>query len=473
MKTTTKRMLAALLAVMMAVTTFTAVSAFAAETDNQSAAADGVLTENSQSVAADEELPDGILNAASQFEGKVTGLGKTTIESNKIGLKWNKTQGATGYSVYICDADQKTVYTKVCDVTQNSVVVNNLRQASMYYLKVAAYAEKSGKRQYGPTTKLVTATQPEKPTSLLRTRSSDVVEIKWNVNNNATGYKIFRASADSGNDYVLVKTITGKNNNRYTEQNVKLGKIFTYKVVAFRKLSNGNMYHSPGATITCLAGLCAPGFSISTKLYKVTVNWNKNAYATRYDIYYSTNQNATAYTFAGSSTGSTFTTNRLSANQKLYFRVYPIYKANGRTITGTANTKAITVSDAIYGVSTGSTYVEISISQQRMWFYKSGKLLVDTPVVTGMRNSMDTPKGYFDIYSRARDTYLTGPGYSSHVDYWMAFSGGCGIHDASWRSSFGGSIYTYDGSHGCVNTPYNAVKTIYNNTGYGTPVIVY
>ena len=470
---TTKRMLAALLAVMMVFTTFTAVSAFAADSDVETTAADGELTENSQPVSADEELPEEAVNAASTFEGKVTGLCKTTIESNKIGLKWNKTEGATGYSVYYSDADKGTVYAKVCDVTQTSAVVSNLKQATMYYLKVAAYVEKSGKRQYGPTTRLTTATQPEKPTSLLRTHSSNIVEVKWNVNNNATGYKVFRSSAESGNEFVLVKTISGKNNNRYTDENVKLGKIYVYKIVTYRKLTNGNMYHSPGSSITCLAGLCAPGFSISTKLYKVTVNWNKNAYATRYDIYYSTNQNATAYTFAGSSTGSSFTTARLSANQKLYFRVYPIYKGNGKTITGTANTKAITVSNAIYGVATGSTYVEISISQQRMWFYKSGKLMVDTPVVTGMRYSMDTPKGYFDIYSRARDTYLTGPGYSSHVDYWMAFCGGCGIHDASWRSSFGGSIYTYDGSHGCVNTPYNAVKTIYNNTGYGTPVIVY
>ena len=108
-----------------------------------------------------------------------------------------------------------------------------------------------------------------------------------------------------------------------------------------------------------------------------------------------------------------------------------------------------------------------------MWFFKNGKLIVDTPVVTGTKYVNDTPKGYFSMYQRATDTVLTGPGYASPVDYWMAFCGGCGIHDASWRSSFGGSIYTYNGSHGCVNTPYNAVRTIYNNTTYGTPVIVY
>ncbi len=98
---------------------------------------------------------------------------------------------------------------------------------------------------------------------------------------------------------------------------------------------------------------------------------------------------------------------------------------------------------------------------------------MDTPVVTGTKGYNDTPKGYYTMYSRAMDTVLYGDDYASPVDYWMGFKGGYGIHDASWRSSYGGNIYTYNGSHGCVNTPYNAVKTIYNNTAYGTPVILY
>ena len=241
--------------------------------------------------------------------------------------------------------------------------------------------------------------------------------------------------------------------------------------MGFRQLPNGNRYHSAGTTIACMSGLCAPNFNISSQLYRVNLSWKRNAYATRYDIYYSADKNATAYTKAGSTTGTSFVTGKLPA-KKLYVRVYPIYKGNV-TVTGTAHTKEITVSSKINNQSVGSTYVEISISQQRMWLYKDGKVIVDTPVVTGTKGSMDTPKGYFTIYSRARNTTLYGPGYASPVDYWMAFSGGCGIHDASWRSSFGGNIYTYNGSHGCVNTPYNAVRTVYNNTSVGTPVIVY
>ena len=63
--------------------------------------------------------------------------------------------------------------------------------------------------------------------------------------------------------------------------------------------------------------------------------------------------------------------------------------------------------------------------------------------------------------------------YVSHVDYWMPFYGGYGFHDASWRSRFGGSIYNYSGSHGCINTPYEKMEQLYERTEIGTPVIMF
>ena len=55
----------------------------------------------------------------------------------------------------------------------------------------------------------------------------------------------------------------------------------------------------------------------------------------------------------------------------------------------------------------------------------------------------------------------------------MPFNGGIGIHDATWRSSFGGNIYVAGGSHGCVNAPYSLANTIFNNIDSGTPVVCY
>ena len=52
----------------------------------------------------------------------------------------------------------------------------------------------------------------------------------------------------------------------------------------------------------------------------------------------------------------------------------------------------------------------------------------------------------------------------------MPIYGAVGLHDATWRWSFGGDIYTYNGSHGCVNLPLNTAAYIYNNVPTGTTV---
>lgn len=122
----------------------------------------------------------------------------------------------------------------------------------------------------------------------------------------------------------------------------------------------------------------------------------------------------------------------------------------------------------------GDTYVEIDISRQRMWFYKDGKLVVETPVVTGRPTpSRYTPVGVYPLNYKTKDATLSGEGYSSKVKLWMPFNNNIGIHDASWRSNFGGEIYKTAGSHGCINTPYAAVQKIYALLEKGDPVVVY
>lgn len=122
----------------------------------------------------------------------------------------------------------------------------------------------------------------------------------------------------------------------------------------------------------------------------------------------------------------------------------------------------------------GETYVEVSITEQRMWCYKDGELIVDTLVVTGNSSKgWDTPKGgVWAIDAKKRNAILKGEGYASPVDYWLPFNGDVGIHDLG-RTEFGGEIYKTSGSHGCVNTPYDNAQTIYEAVEIGTPVIVY
>ena len=122
----------------------------------------------------------------------------------------------------------------------------------------------------------------------------------------------------------------------------------------------------------------------------------------------------------------------------------------------------------------GHTYVEINITRQRLWFYKDGRIIAQGSVVTGNPNRGNgTVVGTYMLNYKQKDTTLRGVDYEAKVSYWMPFYGNIGIHDASWRHSFGGNIYKSNGSHGCVNVPTNLAKTIFENIEEGTPIVCY
>ena len=129
-----------------------------------------------------------------------------------------------------------------------------------------------------------------------------------------------------------------------------------------------------------------------------------------------------------------------------------------------------------------TSYVEINILKQTMWYYEDGEELVGTPIVTGDHmKGMDTPtNGVWYIYQKLTNYTMRGPvlsdgsyEYITYVNYWMPFNDQIGIHDMQSRDAFGGDIYQGHGSHGCVNTPYEAVETIFEHAVIGTPVVVH
>ncbi|MCC8045832.1 MAG: L,D-transpeptidase/peptidoglycan binding protein [Clostridiales bacterium] len=142
----------------------------------------------------------------------------------------------------------------------------------------------------------------------------------------------------------------------------------------------------------------------------------------------------------------------------------PVYSTKGRTRNGV---------DDICG-----TYVEVDLTGQHIWYYKDGELIVESDCVTGKpTEERETATGVFMIpYKQTNVTLSGGTGSSAwetDVTYWMPFHDGQGLHDATWRSSFGGTIYKTNGSHGCVNLPYDVAETIYNEMEERTPIFLY
>lgn len=124
--------------------------------------------------------------------------------------------------------------------------------------------------------------------------------------------------------------------------------------------------------------------------------------------------------------------------------------------------------------------IVVDISDQRLYAFENGELVYTTPITSGKRG-FSTVQGDFSVKSKKTNVTLNSPfkniTYKLHVDYWIQFHGKYGIHDACnsrscWRKEFGGQDYLTKGSHGCVNTPYEAMAWVYEWVEPGTAVRV-
>lgn len=119
-------------------------------------------------------------------------------------------------------------------------------------------------------------------------------------------------------------------------------------------------------------------------------------------------------------------------------------------------------------------YVEIDLTNQQLYLYTDGALVLETPIVSGsLATRHRTPAGAYTLVGKHRNVTLRGPDYANFVRYWMPFNGGIGLHDAPWRRNFGGTIYKTNGSHGCINLPADMAETIFGIIDASYAIVCY
>ncbi len=134
----------------------------------------------------------------------------------------------------------------------------------------------------------------------------------------------------------------------------------------------------------------------------------------------------------------------------------------------------------------GNRYIDVDLSEQYVRMYgDDGSIIWESECVSGDDSqNHNTPTGvwYIDGYFNKGNPATTLIGYKpdgtkdyeSKVRYWMPFIGNSvGLHDADWRGSFGGSIYLYNGSHGCVNLPVSAAGELCSLVNQGDVVVTH
>lgn len=164
-------------------------------------------------------------------------------------------------------------------------------------------------------------------------------------------------------------------------------------------------------------------------------------------------------------------------DQEAEFNALKENLTDGRDLTRDLNFSQKAAGGA--GDDIGSSYVEVNLTAQHLFVYKDGKKVVDTAVTTGKPvNHHQTNVGIFRVKSHEANRTLRGrnddgSSYASPVKYWMPFDGGIGLHDAPWKSNYGGKNYLTNGSHGCVNLPPSVAGSVFANVSVGMPVVVY
>ena len=335
------------------------------------------------------------------------------------------------------------------------------------------------------------AASPENPTTPEAPKN-----LGWVTDNNETRYY------DTENHFVTgMNTIEGKkyyfNNDGVLQSGIlKIGKAYYYAdgkgairtAKGFVSCSGRLYYVQNGGQI-----LAGKTFKLGKKTYRAAGNgvimrgvykWGKYYY---YSDFKGVLRTAKGRFRWKSNTyycnkGGKLTTKKMVKSGKYYYYFDSAAKAKTKafkyhdvTIRPNKKTGAITKKQyrrASYGPYNYKKYILVDISDQTLKYYVKGKVKLKSKVVTGGRGC-GTPTGRFKLHHKARNVNLTGPGYVSHVNYWMPFIGqSYGMHDASWRSQFGGSIYKYNGSHGCVNMPRSKVSKLYKMVPNGTRVII-
>ncbi|MEE1076099.1 MAG: L,D-transpeptidase family protein [Acutalibacteraceae bacterium] len=423
------------------------------------------------------------------------------IQNQKsITLKWGEVKGATGYTLYRMDYTSNGEYKKICDVKDVSKYTDKgLKPSHKYYYIIKAYKEISGERSYSAESDIIkTATNPEQVKNLKAAkRDKTSIKLSWDKSPNATGYVIYRMTTNDNDyegewlyddingwyysskvgKYIKYAVINDGDKTTYTNKNLNEQQNYNYRVVPYYK-ADGKYYYGDYRTLITGTVTDTPEPTVFSRDKRVMAKWYHVSGADGYAVYLSESKSG-PYKLQGTTEDNIFLTKQKTADKTYYVRVCAYYTAeDGTKIFSNYKTQSVKCkkTNMVDKYNVGTTYIEIDIDMQHMWYFEKGKLVVSTPVVTGLKYYRDTTTGLYDVYYKKSPATLEGETWETDVTYWMAVTyDGIGIHDSLWRYDYeyGGSTYTYDGSHGCINTPYYNVEKMYELVEIGTPVVIY
>ena len=140
---------------------------------------------------------------------------------------------------------------------------------------------------------------------------------------------------------------------------------------------------------------------------------------------------------------------------------------NTRLPTNTPKPAATSIKPPLE-IGGGTHWIDVNLSEQRVYAYAGNTLINSFIVSTGIAQT-PTITGSYHIYSKHVSTTMAGPGYYlTDVPYTMYFHDGYGLHGTYWHSNFGVPM-----SHGCVNLRTVDAQWLFNFSYVGTLVRIH
>lgn len=287
----------------------------------------------------------------------------------KVALTWEKVSQAEGYLIYRKDSEDGK-YNQIGKVTSGKTLTYTDTVKSnnkTYTYKIQAYNTNNGKQGVGAysSTKSAKTLAKAKITGITSS-NEEVLKISWNKVSGAKGYIISRSTKkDSG--YSEIDTVSGEKTTSYTDDTVKAGKTYYYKVEAYNVNSGTKGY---GGASDAVAGKTAKRTKItsivSTNEKTLTIKWNKITGAYGYRIKRSTDEDGTYKVVKTIKSGNTtsYKDTSVKAGKTYYYTVETMvktgdnicYSGDSASMEGRTAKKA----KIKYAVSNGSNQIEVN-----------------------------------------------------------------------------------------------------------------
>ena len=249
---------------------------------------------------------------------------------NSITLQWNKNASATGYELQKWDGKKWVTLTKISKNSTTTYTVKSLKASTTYKYRIRAYKTIGKATQYSAyTATLSVNTNPSNMSGFkAKSKSYNSVTLQWNKNTSATGYELQKWD---GKKWVTLTKISKNSTTTYTVKSLKASTTYKYRIRAYKTIGKTTQYSAYTTTLSVNTNpYNMSGFKAKSKSYNsITLQWNKNASATGYELQKWDGKKWVTLTKIAKNSTTTYTVKGLKASTTYKYRIRA-YKTIGK-----------------------------------------------------------------------------------------------------------------------------------------------